>query len=101
MQSVWVTIDDEDGLRATCRDGQRLGFFGRSAIHPRQVGPINEAYTPSADEISHAREVVEQSAQAAADGVGALRLADGSFVDEAVVRQARRTIEIAERVGAA
>ncbi|ETK32675.1 HpcH/HpaI aldolase/citrate lyase family protein [Microbispora sp. ATCC PTA-5024] len=89
-QSVYTNVRDLDGLAASCAEGRALGFRGRAAIHPLQVPVIAAAYRPSQDEIVAAVGVV-----AAADQ-GAVALADGRFVDEAVVRQARRVLDAAE-----
>lgn len=63
-----------------------MGFRGRAAIHPVQLPVIAAAYHPTEEEIAAALEVVSAADQ------GAVALADGRFVDEAVVRQARRVL---------
>jgi citrate lyase subunit beta/citryl-CoA lyase len=92
VQSVYPNVRDLDGLRASCEQGRRLGFLGRSAIHPKQVPVINAAYTPSAAEVADARMLLESSQRR--DGE-AFVLPDGRFVDAAVVEQARRTLALA------
>ena len=91
-QSVYPNVKDLDGLRTACDYGRRLGFQGRMALHPVQVPIINSAFMPSSAEIRVAREIVRQSEQRALDGVGAFTLANGDFVDEAIVKSARRTL---------
>jgi citrate lyase subunit beta/citryl-CoA lyase len=100
VQSVFTDLSDEDGLRRSTEAGRALGFFGRSAIHPRQVGVINEAFTPGEGRILAARELIEALERARAEGRAAFVLEDGRFVDPAVVESARRTLEIAARIGA-
>lgn len=85
-QSVYPHVRDLDGLAASCAEGRAMGFRGRAAIHPVQLPVIAAAYRPTEEEIAAAMEVVS-----AADR-GAVALADGRFVDEAVVRQARRVL---------
>jgi citrate lyase subunit beta/citryl-CoA lyase len=92
VQSVFPNVHDLDGLRASCDEGRRLGFVGRSAIHPKQVPVINAAYTPSAAEVADARMLLESSLRR--DGEAFL-LPDGRFVDAAFVEQARRTLALA------
>ena len=92
VQSVFPNVHDLDGLRASCDQGRRLGFLGRSAIHPEQVPVINAAYTPSAADIADARTLLESSQRR--DGE-AFVLPDGRFVDAAVVEQAGRTLALA------
>ncbi|MEU2076469.1 aldolase/citrate lyase family protein [Streptomyces sp. NPDC013489] len=92
-QSVHPDIGDLDALAAGCARGRAMGFFGRAAIHPRQLPVIERAYLPTAEEVDAAREVVE----AAGPEPGALALPDGRFVDAAVVAGAHRTLALAAR----
>ncbi|MEU3182773.1 CoA ester lyase [Streptomyces sp. NPDC006923] len=96
VQSVFPDIRDLDGLAASCVHGRSLGLLGRAAIHPRQLPVIERAYLPTPREIGEAEQIIE----AAGDGVGALALADGRFVDAAIVAAARRTLSLAARHGA-
>jgi citrate lyase subunit beta/citryl-CoA lyase len=100
VDSVYTRLDDEDGLERTTRQGRDLGFFGRSAIHPRQIPVINRAYTPGDEEVSRAREVVTAARSAEATGSGALRMPNGEFVDVAIVRRAEAVLRLAEALGA-
>ena len=58
MDTVFVDIDDEDGLRAAARHAKQIGFTGKAAINPRQIDIINEVFTPSDKEIADAIDVV-------------------------------------------
>jgi citrate lyase subunit beta/citryl-CoA lyase len=89
IDTVHTDFKDLSGLAAANRASRRRGFRGRMAIHPDQVAPINEAYTPSAAEIAHARRIVE--AFAANPGAGALSL-DGLMIDKPHLTQAERTL---------
>jgi len=93
---VYTRLDDDVGLDHTTRQSRALGFFGRSALHPRQVPIINALFTPSEEEIMRAQEVVQTAAAAETAGSGALRLSNGDFVDVAIVRRAQATLELAE-----
>ena len=88
---VYTKIDDEDGLRAEAVHARRLGFLGKSCIHPRQVAVVNDVFTPSAAEQEWARRVL--AAYAAAAG-SAARTADGEMVDEPVAARARHLLEL-------
>jgi citrate lyase subunit beta/citryl-CoA lyase len=75
-----------------------MGFDGKWAIHPAQVAALNELFTPSEDEVAHARAVIEALAQAErSGGAGAVAL-DGQMLDEAVRVAAVRVLA---RAGAA
>ena len=97
IQSVFADLRDTDGLAASTRWGRRMGFTGRSAIHPSQVAVINEVLTPTGDEVRRAREVMEAYEQARREGSGAAVTTGGGFVDEAVVRAARAVLRLADR----
>ena len=100
VDSVSVALDDAAALERTTRQSRDLGFFGRGAIHPRQVPIINRVFTPSPDELARARAVVEAADGAAGLGSGSFRLADGTFIDLAIVRRARLVIGLGERLAA-
>ena len=80
---------DSAGLAAACRASRRRGFRGRIAIHPDQVAIINEAYSPSVAELTHARRIVD--AFAAQPEAGTLSL-DGVMIDKPHLTQALRTL---------
>ncbi|HET9382236.1 MAG TPA: CoA ester lyase [Streptomyces sp.] len=92
-QSAHPDTRDLAGLTASCAHGRALGFVGRSAVHPRQLPVIERAYLPTRREIEQAETVVKAAARQA----GAQALADGRFVDAAVVRAARRTLGLVRR----
>lgn len=86
---VCSRIDDDDAFRSSTRALAALGFVGRACIHPRQVAVANDVFTPDADEQAWAEAVLDA---AGAAGHGALRAADGSMVDEAILRRARKVL---------
>jgi citrate lyase subunit beta / citryl-CoA lyase len=94
--SAYVNVRDLEGLAASCRAGRALGFRGRTAIHPAQLETIRTAFLPTPQEVSRAREVIARVAGATAAGVGAIALADGTFLDVAMVEQARTVLSLAE-----
>jgi citrate lyase subunit beta / citryl-CoA lyase len=89
---VWVRYRDLDGLRAEAVRARRLGFFGKSAIHPDQVPVINEVFSPTAAELDWARRVL---AAFEASGGAATRLDDGEMIDVPVADRARRMLAMA------
>ncbi|MFJ5805323.1 HpcH/HpaI aldolase/citrate lyase family protein [Streptomyces sp. NPDC093093] len=92
-QSVFPDIRNLEALAVSCARGRALGFLGRAAIHPRQLPVIERAYVPGPEEVSAAEEIVT----AARATPGALALADGRFVDPAVVAAAHRTLTLSRR----
>lgn len=97
VMSAYTHVRDLDGLDASCRAGRLLGFCGRTAIHPAQLPVIPEAFLPTADEVAAAREVIDRVGEAAVHGVGAIALDDGTFLDVAMVEQARAVLALAGR----
>jgi citrate lyase subunit beta/citryl-CoA lyase len=94
-QSIHPDIRDLEGLAASCAHGRALGFLGRTAIHPRQLPVIEQAYLPTLEEI----ETAESILKAATTDPGAQALPNGTFIDAAVVAGAHRTLALARRQG--
>ncbi|WP_051898864.1 HpcH/HpaI aldolase/citrate lyase family protein [Sciscionella sediminilitoris] len=93
VMSAYTELDDDAGLAESCRCGRAFGFWGRAAIHPRQLPVIRAAFAPSAAEIRRAEEILAAMRDAEAHGVGAVRLPDGRFVDRAVALAAYRCVQ--------
>ena len=93
IDSVHTALDDEDGLRRAARRARALGFVGKSVIHPRQLGPVHEVFTPTPDELDAAGRIVAAHAAAESDGTAALAV-DGEFIDAAVVARARAVLTL-------
>jgi citrate lyase subunit beta/citryl-CoA lyase len=89
IDTIHVNFRDLDGLERDCRRSRRDGFLGRIAIHPDQVETINRCYTPSEEEIAHARRIV--AAFEANPGAGTLGV-DGKMVDIPHLKAARKTL---------
>jgi citrate lyase subunit beta/citryl-CoA lyase len=90
---VSIEIHDEERFAESTRRAARQGFVGRACIHPRQVEVVNEIFTPTAGEIASAQETLERF-EALDDGAVMVD-GHGRLVDEATVRSARRTLELA------
>ncbi|SBV32819.1 Citryl-CoA lyase [uncultured Sphingopyxis sp.] len=93
IDTVFPAIKDEAGLAAYAARARRDGFTGMMAIHPSQVGPINAAFTPSAEEVARAHAIVD--AFAANPGVGVLQV-DGKMVDAPHLKQAHHILSLAD-----
>lgn len=89
IETVFPRIDAPDALADYAGRARRDGFTGMMAIHPAQVAIINRAFTPSPDELAHARAVID--AFAANPGVGALKL-NGRMIDRPHLIQAQRIV---------
>ncbi len=94
IDGPYARIGDDDGLRRAARISRGMGYDGKWCIHPSQIMTINAAFSPSADEVDHARRIVAALDEAAARGLGAVTV-DGHMIDLANVRLARRTLAMA------
>ena len=92
LDMVYMDLKDLAGLEVESRQGARMGYTGKQAIHPAQVDPIQQAFTPSDEAIAQAQRVVSAAEEHQREGVGAFAL-DGKMVDAPVVRAAERVIE--------
>jgi citrate lyase subunit beta/citryl-CoA lyase len=93
---VHTRLGDLDELRRSTEALRRLGFAGRAAFHPAQVAVINEVFTPTAGQEAAARDLIDRLDRAVGEGRGVATAADGSLIDEAVVRPARAVVAQAE-----
>jgi citrate lyase subunit beta/citryl-CoA lyase len=91
--SAYPDVIDLAGLAKSCERGRTLGFIGRTAIHPRQVPVIAEAFRPTATELASARELIETYTAGVGDGRGVVVLPDGRMADAAMIGEAKRVIE--------
>lgn len=94
IDTVFFDITDDAGLAADCAEAKALGFQGKSVIHPRQIEPVNRAFTPSEGEVAAARRIVDGFEAAERNGIGAVQI-DGKLVDYAMLKTARKTLDIA------
>lgn len=89
VASVHLDVDDEAGLHSVAERARETGFVGMTAIHPAQIGVINDAFTPEATELAQARRLVEAFDESSKDSL----LVEGVFLDTATVDRYRRLLE--------
>ena len=94
LDSPFMDVPALDALADETRRVRRLGFVGKAAIHPTQVPVIQAAFAPAAAEVAWARKVVAAYERQQ----GGVLLVDGQLIERPVVRSARRTLRIAERL---
>lgn len=94
IDTLYADFRDGPGLAAASRRARRDGFGGKIAIHPAQVEVINEAFTPSEDEVAHANRVIELFR--ANPGAGTLGL-DGRMLDMPHLVQAQKIVALSAR----
>ena len=91
LDGVYNDTTNLDGFTAEVRQARDLGFDGKTLIHPGQIDPCNAAFTPTDDELDHARRVVEAFTEAERNGRG-VAIVDGKLIENLHARQARRVI---------
>jgi len=100
VDGVWVDLNDMEGMRRFARQARRLGMSGISIIHPSQIEEANAAFTPTADDIEYAGEVLKAFDEARAKGAGAIAFR-GQLLDYPIVDRARQTMVLAKSLGVA
>jgi citrate lyase beta subunit len=95
---VYIDFRDTEGLRREALQGADWGFAGKQIIHPAQVEPAQEAFTPADEAIAYARRVVETFEASQREGKGAYAL-DGKMIDMPLLKSAQNVLERARAAG--
>jgi citrate lyase subunit beta / citryl-CoA lyase len=98
IDSVFSDIGDMEGLRQNVKVSKSLGFEGMGCIHPRQVQVIRQGFAPDEAEIARSREIMVAFDAARSKGLGVVALGT-KMIDAPVVSRARKTLELAVRLG--
>jgi citrate lyase subunit beta/citryl-CoA lyase len=99
LDGVYSNIRDPDGFRRDTLLSKRLGFRGRTVIHPTQIDAANEIYMPTAAELDYARRVIEAYNEALARGIGSTTV-DGKLVDVAMAKTAQNALDLVATIKA-
>ena len=91
LDTAHIAIQDLDGLRVSTLNAKKMGYTGKSCIHPSQVDVVNAVFTPTGQEIDRARRIVAAFVEAESAGSAAFKL-DGVMIDYPVVDKARRLL---------
>jgi citrate lyase subunit beta/citryl-CoA lyase len=97
LDGVYNDVRDAEGFAAECRQGVELGFDGKTLVHPSQVEPANEAWSPSPDEVELARRIIDAYGDAEAEGRGVVTV-DGRMIENLHVANAQRTLAVADAI---
>jgi len=91
VDGVFMAFGDDESLATECARARALGFQAKMAIHPRQIPIINDAFTPTREQVAYSRGLLAAYEQALQEGRGAFGY-EGAMVDRANVAQARRVL---------
>ncbi len=94
LDGVFSDLNDEAGLIADTRLSARLGYVGRTTIHPKQTAPVRQAYAVPEAEAAYYRKVVSEFEAKEKQGVAAITV-DGKLVDYAMFQRAKRVLALA------
>lgn len=96
IDSIWQKIDDVDGLVRDATVGMKLGYKGKSIIHPSQIEQVHKIFVPNKEEVEWARKVVDALGEAMSKGKGAVRL-EGKMIDAVHYKRAKTLLEAINR----
>lgn len=91
IDGVFIHLDDQDGLMHSCEQGKRLGFDGKTLIHPKQLEASNTVFAPSETEVIEAKAMLEAWDSAQQEGKGVV-VVNGRLVEELHVLEAKRIL---------
>ena len=97
LDGVYNDFHDERGLREECERGRTLGMDGKTLIHPSQVGPCNEIFSPTREEVDWSRKIIAAFAEPENRGMGVI-VVEGRMVERLHLGMAERTVAIAEQI---
>lgn len=99
LDGVFSDLNDEAGFIRDCTLSARLGYFGRTVIHPKQIAPARQAYAVSEADAAYYRRVVSEFEAVERTGASAAITVDGRLVDYAMYQRAKRVLEWARLDG--
>jgi citrate lyase subunit beta/citryl-CoA lyase len=97
LDGVYNDLGNEKGFTEECREAVDLGFDGKTLIHPKQIAPCNEAFSPSPEEVATARKMIAVFDLPENENKGVLQI-DGRMVERLHAEMARRTVAIADAI---
>ncbi|MXX31304.1 MAG: CoA ester lyase [Chloroflexi bacterium] len=99
LDTPWTDIRDPEGFEDELRRMKEIGFQGKFCIHPDQLGPANQIFSPPADDVDWARRVVDAYQDGVEQNLGAVAL-DGQMIDKPVLEQAENVLAWSEQIAA-
>lgn len=99
VDGVYNDFKDEEGFKTECQQGSDLGMDGKTLIHPGQIGPCNEIFSPSADAVEWAKKIIEAFELPENQGKGAITV-EGKMVELLHAEMAKRTVAISDAIEA-
>jgi len=98
LDTVYSNIDNEEGFKREVELIKQLGFDGKSVINPKQIKPVHEIYSPTAQEIKKSIDISRAAKAAQKQGLGVISL-NGKMIDKPIIERAERLLQLAKAVG--
>jgi citrate lyase beta subunit len=98
IDMVYINLDDNPGLTREAQEGANMGYDGKQIIHPSQVAPVQEAFTPTTEAIKQAQHIMTAFRKHEEEGIGAFAL-DGKMVDAPMIKAAQNVLSLAKAAG--
>ena len=99
LDGVYNDLADAEGFARECAQAWDMGFDGKTLIHPNQINPCNTAFSPSAEDVAHAKNIIAAFELPENRDKGVVQL-DGRMVERLHADMARRTVAIAQAIEA-
>ena len=98
LDSIWQKVDDLDGLQRDAKTAKKLGYAGKSIIHPKHIEPVHNVFVPSQNEIEWAKKVIStlNEIQQHGDKRGAFKV-DGKMIDAVHFKQAKLILDFIKK----
>jgi citrate lyase subunit beta/citryl-CoA lyase len=96
LDGVFSDLEDEQALIQDSRLSARLGYVGRTVIHPKQIAPVRRAYAVPEQEVIYYKRVVTEFEAVEKTGTAAAITVDGRLVDYAMYQRAQRVLALAQ-----
>jgi citrate lyase subunit beta / citryl-CoA lyase len=97
LDGVYNDLGNAEGFVEECKQARDLGFDGKTLIHPRQIEPCNEVFSPSADEVAVARKMIAAFELPENANKGVVQV-DGKMVERLHADMAKQTVAIADAI---
>jgi citrate lyase subunit beta / citryl-CoA lyase len=97
LDGVYNDLGNAEGFVEECRQARDLGFDGKTLIHPRQIEPCNESFSPSSEEVEVARKMIAAFELPENRDKGVVQI-DGRMVERLHAEMAQRTVAIADAI---
>jgi len=96
LDAIWQDLKDKKGLKEDCRAGRKLGYVGKTLIHPDQIDITHKIFHPNETEIKWAQKVYKTYLQSTKKGKGATTV-DGKMIDEVHFKRAKALLDLVKK----